>query len=120
MNAVFFYCFDTNVDASAFWPVKVSFVSLQSEEFHIYTQYCTNYPRYALLLRCRSMFVRFRVVSGQPSICWCEALCAFHCAEYCGKTRKHAENGLPGCPAVGPFRLGVPIRASVGGTHERS
>lgn len=28
--------------------MKVSFVSSQSEEFHIYTQYCTNYPRYGL------------------------------------------------------------------------
>lgn len=33
--------------------MTVSSVSLQSEEFHIYTQYCTNYPRYALRM-CRS------------------------------------------------------------------
>ena len=31
-----------------FLAYYISFVSLQSEEFHIYTQYCTNYPRYAL------------------------------------------------------------------------
>lgn len=31
---------------------EVSFVSLQSEEFHIYTQYCTNYPRYGLMAFC--------------------------------------------------------------------
>ena len=30
-----------------FLAYYISLVSLQSEEFHIYTQYCTNYPRYA-------------------------------------------------------------------------
>lgn len=41
-----------NTVVSAFLLIKVSSVSLQSEEFHIYTQYCTNYPRYDTHYEC--------------------------------------------------------------------
>lgn len=94
--------------------MKVSFVSLQSEEFHIYTQYCTNYPRYGLersgVLLTLFCFKSLDEVSGTVclALCWRPGKC------------KNAENGLWGSQVLfGAFWTGRIRGAGVGKNHEQ-
>lgn len=104
----YIFCFSLNVHGSTlfffFLTYYISLVSLQSEEFHIYTQYCTNYPRYAWWM-CGNTFAYLHVAwSRSKQYMWsvgtmCLALC-WVLWENC----RNAENGSQGYPDTDPFR----------------
>lgn len=85
------------IDACAFLPLKVSFVSLQSEEFHIYTQYCTNYPRYTLAISSSaSRHLHPESGRGVQHQCWWQVVCTRHGTECHGEITWHADYGWRG------------------------
>lgn len=116
-NAVSSHCFEMNTVVSAFLLIKVSSVSLQSEEFHIYTQYCTNYPRYDTHYECAGalLFTVMLFQVGRFNLCWYEALCA----DCCGETRKRAENNYRGAQVLNHSGFEAPVTASGGENLER-
>lgn len=97
VNAVSSYCFEMDTDVSAFLPIKVSFVSLQSEEFHIYTQYCTNYPRYDTHSECSEHFCSRSCCFKSFGLIYVDMRrYVLPCADCCGEMGKHSENDYRG------------------------
>lgn len=82
----YFLLFLTECWCLCFFAYKISFVSLQSEEFHIYTQYCTNYPRYDLEMRKCYFCVPSYCFKSVGPVYMVVGICAWHWAAYDGKT----------------------------------
>ena len=88
-----------NVYVCALLPIIISFVSLQSEEFHIYTQYCTNYPRYGLRM-------------GQEYFCSLS-----HCFESAGAVHMVVRHSVPGLVLNTMGRMQNVLRTDYRGTQ---
>lgn len=101
----YFLLFLTECWCLCFFAYKISFVSLQSEEFHIYTQYCTNYPRYDLEMRKCYFCVPSYCFKSVGPVYMVVGICAWHWAAYDGKTER-AKNKSQGYPDTDPSRHG--------------